>query len=86
MQNDSLNYFFKWVFYQIRVITTDFVANITRFAENRSEETAYSIDLSVTDVFIQAKGTTWSCAIGSIAIIYYRLFPICISFQEHYYN
>ena len=44
--------------YGIKVITTDFVADITRFAENRTEETAYSIDLTVTNVFIQAKETT----------------------------
>ena len=41
--------------YGIKVITTDFVANITRFAESRTEETAYSIDLTVTNAFIQAK-------------------------------
>ena len=44
--------------YGIKVITTDFVADIPRFAESRTEETAYSIDLTVTNVFIQAKETT----------------------------
>ena len=71
---------FKWVLYRIKVITIDFVAT------EETEETAYSIDLSVTNVFIQAKETTWLCAVGSIAIIYYRLFPICISLQKHNYN
>ena len=56
--------------YEIKVITTDFVANVKRYAENRTEETTYSIDLTVTNVFIQVKETTGSCAIGSIAIIY----------------
>ena len=72
--------------YGIKVITTDFVADITWFAESRTEETAYSIDLTVTNVFIQAKETTGSCAIGSIAIRYYTLFSICVSLQKHYYN
>ena len=72
--------------YGMKVITTDFVADITRFAERRTEETAYSIDLTVTNVFIQAKETTGSCAIGSIAIRYYTLFSICVSLQKHYYN
>ena len=71
---------FKWVLYRIKVITIDFVAT------EETEETAYSIDLSVTNVFIQTKETTWLCAVGSIAIIYYRLFPICISLQKHNYN
>ena len=44
--------------YGIKVITTDFVADKRRFAESRTEETAYSIDLTVTNVFIQAKETT----------------------------
>ena len=56
--------------YGIKVITTDFVADIKRFAKNRTEETTYSINLTVTNVFIQAKETTGSCAIGSIAIIH----------------
>ena len=38
--------------YGIKVITTDFVPDIRRFAESRTEETAYSIDLTVTNVFI----------------------------------
>ena len=46
--------------YGIKVITTDFVADITRFAESRTEETTYSIDLTVTNVFIQATETTGS--------------------------
>ena len=71
---------FKWVLYRIKVITIDFVAT------EETEETAYSIDFSVTNVFIQAKETTWLCAVGSIVIIYYRLFPICISLQKHNYN
>ena len=72
--------------YEIKVITTDFVADVKRYAENRTEETTYSIDLTVTNVFIQAKETTGSCAIGSIAIIYYRLFFICVTLLKHYYN
>ena len=52
--------------YGIKVITTDFVTNRKIFAGNRTEETTYSI---VTNVFIQAKETTGSRAIGSIAII-----------------
>jgi len=36
--------------YGIEVITTDFVADITRLAENRTEETAYSIDLTLTNI------------------------------------
>ena len=72
--------------YGIKVITTDFVANIKRFGENRTEETTHSIDLTVTNVFIQAKETTGSCAISSITVIYYRLFSICFTLQKHYYN
>ena len=72
--------------YEIKVITTDFVADVKRYAENRTEETTYSIDLTVTNVFIQAKEETGSCAIGSIAIIYYRLFSICVKLLKHYYN
>ena len=72
--------------YGIKVITTDFVANRKIFAGNRTEETTYSIDVTVTNVFIQAKETTRSRAIGSIAIIYYRLFSICVTLQKHYYN
>ena len=67
---------------KVPVITTDFVADIKRFAEKRTEETTYSIDLTVTNVFIQAKETTRFCAIGSIAIIYYRLFSICVTLQS----
>ena len=72
--------------YEIKVITTDFVADVKRYAENRTEETTYSIDLTVTNVLIQVKETTGSCAIGSIAIIYYRLFFICVTLLKHYYN
>ena len=72
--------------YGIKVITTDFVANRKIFAGNRTEETTYSIDVTVTNVFIQAEETTGSRAIGSIAIIYYRLFSICVTLQKHYYN
>ena len=72
--------------YGIKVITTDFVANRKIFAGNRTEETTYSIDVTVTNVFIQAKETIGSRAIGSIAIIYYRLFSICVTLQKHYYN
>ena len=72
--------------YGIKVITADFVANRKIFAGNRTEETTYSIDVTVTNVFIQAKETTGSRAIGSIATIYYRLFSICVTLQKHYYN
>ena len=72
--------------YGIKVITTDFVANRKIFTGNRTEETTYSIDVTVTNVFIQAKETTGSRAIGSIAIIYCRLFSICVTLQKHYYN
>ena len=68
--------------YIIKVITTDFVANRKIFAGNRTEETTYSIDVTVTNVFIQAKETTGSRAIGSIAIYITGCFPSVLHFKS----